>query len=235
MGFYHSPSLVTSGLVLGFDAANPKSYPGSGITWSSLIAGVTGATNANATFETLNLGAMNYDGTDDFTSLAPETLPTGNAMSICIWNYAASSVTGTRGVFWMANALGQRNFAVTLPWNSTVFFDTGAGITGGANVGYNRINKGVTDSDYVNWHHWSFTKNAVSGSMKIYRDGEEWHSGTGMTHIIGIPSTATLGRYGAAGSNWHLGKVSSLLVYNKELSSAEVMQNFNATRGRYGL
>jgi len=36
MSLNHSPSIVTDGLVLCLDAANQRSYPKSGTTWSDL-------------------------------------------------------------------------------------------------------------------------------------------------------------------------------------------------------
>ena len=67
MGLAHSPSLVMNGLVLALDAANPKSYPGSGTTWTDLSGrGNTGTLTNGPTYSSANGGSLVFDGTNDY-------------------------------------------------------------------------------------------------------------------------------------------------------------------------
>ena len=59
--------------------------------------------------------------------------------------------------------------------NGQIYWDCGN--DGG---GYDRINKQATEAEYEGtWQHWAFTKNATTGDMRIYLNGELWHTGTG--------------------------------------------------------
>jgi hypothetical protein len=69
MGLGHSPSIVRDGLVLYLDAANPKSYPGSGTTWFDL-KGTSNSTLSNGpTFVNSNKGYFSFDGVNDYTQI----------------------------------------------------------------------------------------------------------------------------------------------------------------------
>jgi hypothetical protein len=79
MGLGHSPSIVRDGLVLYLDAANPKSYPGSGTTWFDLMGSNNGTFINGATHNSNNLGGVLLDGVDDYVSLSnPQTLNPGS-------------------------------------------------------------------------------------------------------------------------------------------------------------
>ena len=67
MAFNFSPKIVTNGLVLALDAANTKSYPGSGTVWSDLTPnGNNGALTNGPTFNSANGGSIVFDGTNDY-------------------------------------------------------------------------------------------------------------------------------------------------------------------------
>ena len=66
MGISRGKSIVTDGLILYLDAANKKSYPGSGTVWSDLSGNAnTGTLTNGPTFDSSNNGSINFDGTDD--------------------------------------------------------------------------------------------------------------------------------------------------------------------------
>ena len=70
MAFSFSPRIVTDGLVLYLDAANQRSYPGSGTTWSDISRGGNNGTLVNGpTFDPGNGGSIVFDGVDDYVSI----------------------------------------------------------------------------------------------------------------------------------------------------------------------
>jgi hypothetical protein len=70
MGFNYSPKIVTDGLVLCLDAANSRSYPGSGTTWFDLSGNGNNGTLANGpTFNANNNGSIVFDGTNDYVEI----------------------------------------------------------------------------------------------------------------------------------------------------------------------
>jgi len=66
MGAAAGPDIVEDGLVLCLDAANPKSYPGSGNTWTDLRGNGNDGTLVNGVgYDSANNGSMVFDGVDD--------------------------------------------------------------------------------------------------------------------------------------------------------------------------
>ena len=173
MALAHSPRIVTDGLVLHLDAANTKSYSGSGTDWKDFSGKDNDTTLVNSpTYSSNNAGYFNFDGSNDSVTL-PTLDIAGNELTFSVWNYGIEAKSSS--IIWLADSGGHRMLNVHLPWsNRAVFFDKGGN-------NYDRIYKTATNSEYQGWHHWAFTANASTGSMKIYLDGSLWHSGTGKT------------------------------------------------------
>jgi len=69
MGITYNTSIVRNGLVLHLDAANRKSYPGTGTTWTDLSGLNNNGTLTNGvSYQSVNQGAFNFDGIDDFVT-----------------------------------------------------------------------------------------------------------------------------------------------------------------------
>lgn len=72
MSYHNGPKIVSEGLVLYLDAANSKSYSGTGTTWTDLSGNSNNATLVNGpTYSSLNGGGIVLDATDDFISITP--------------------------------------------------------------------------------------------------------------------------------------------------------------------
>ena len=87
MGISYNNSIVTSGLVLCLDAANPRSYPGSGTSWLDISGNDKyGTLNNGPTFSSDNAGVINFDGTNDScaTQISSQMINTQNG-SIATW------------------------------------------------------------------------------------------------------------------------------------------------------
>jgi hypothetical protein len=83
----HSPSIVTNGLVLCLDAANTKSYPGSGTTWTDLSGRGNNGTLVNGVgYNSGNLGSLVFDGVDDYVITSTIT----SYKSLNMWVYLNS-------------------------------------------------------------------------------------------------------------------------------------------------
>ena len=228
MTYVNGPQTVTSGLTLYLDAGNARSYPGSGTNWNSLINNATGSLINGPAFSSVNGGYISFDGTNDYCTLPTNIIQSGNELSFCVWNYGISV---SRSIIWFENASAVRVLNVHLPWaDGTIYFDAG----GAPGDSYDRISKSA-GTEYQGWNYWVFTKNATTGTMKIYRNGVEWHSGTGLTRTIGTPSGLGYIGFLPAGSLYHNGYIANMSIYNRELSVKEILQNFNALRGRFGI
>ena len=94
MATKYSPKTVTDGLLLSFDAANTKSYPKSGTTWSDLSGnGNTGTLTNGPTFNSANGGSIVFDGVDDYVNVANASSLNSSAQTISVW-YNATTIPG---------------------------------------------------------------------------------------------------------------------------------------------
>lgn len=228
---------TSPGLVLYMDAGKPDCYPGYGTTWRSVARGnnVSGSLINGVVFTTNSGSAMIFDGVDDYVSVVPPTT-SQTEITITIWYYKTtikqSFVLNAR------NSAGGREYSFNLPWNdSSVYWDCGnnGGNDNNTVPNYDRISKLASSTEYLGWNHWAFWKNTSIG-MKIYRNGIEWQSGAG-SRLIGPVINLDIARGIAEGVNVYYdnGTVSNLQIYNRALSAAEILQNYNTQKGRFGL
>jgi hypothetical protein len=225
MAVQYNPGIVTDGLLLHIDAGNLKCYPGSGVTLSNIVSTNQATNTSGATFDSGNFRTLSYDGTDDLTVLPVASIPSGTQATVCVWQNI-SNVSG-RSTFWMA-AGGNRTIAAHIPWSdNNVYWDCGD-----SGTSWDRINKITTEAERTGWHYWTFTKNSTTQNMLIYLDGVQWHSGSAKTFNM---SVATSGTFGGGGSFYFSGRIGLFSMYNIELNAVQILQNFNATRRRFGI
>lgn len=104
------------------------------------------------------------------------------------------------------------------PWSdANVYWDAGN------DGGYDRINKVATAADYEgNWVHWAFTKNATTGSMKIYKNGVLWHSGTSKVKPMTGIDHLRLGKGNWGGSESYAGYMDEFAIWDVELDATTI-------------
>lgn len=241
IGVHYGSKIVTDGLVLALDAANPKSYPGTGTTWSDLSGNGNDGTLVNGpTYSNDNQGKLIFDGVNDYSDHG-DILDMGTSdTTIIFWVRPLSVATSNDWFVSKAAALGQSfryAFGVSANTNQPrIFFCPQNGI--------DILALGNTSLSINTWYMLTGIWNR-SGNMQIYvNDQAETMSGS--TNISAYSSTnmqsANPYRVGAftASNNSDVfnpfhGDIAQSLHYNKALTEAEIKQNFNATRGRYGI
>jgi hypothetical protein len=229
------PDLIQDGLVLCLDAANTKSYPGSGTSWVDLSRNGNNGTLTNGpTFSSDANGSIVFDGTNDHAVLATPSIMSGSRVSFCVWVKIISTKNGS--IIWLEDGNDIRYFNVHLTWgDNSIYFDAGNG-TGTSGGVFDRINKSTTATERSGWHYWCFTKNSSTGIMRIYLDGTLWHSGTGQNAPVASASMGLINKVDTASdTSHHNNAIASIKFYNRELSAVEILQNYNATKGRFRL
>jgi hypothetical protein len=116
-----------------------------------------------------------------------------------------------------ANNIRQVN--IHHPWsNGQIYWDCG-----NDGSGYDRINRPAdNDSQIKNkWNHWTFTKNATSGEMKIYLNGEMWHSGSGFFKTIDM-NALNIGGSITNNNLFYYGDMDEVRIWNKELDAQTI-------------
>lgn len=225
MGTNYNPRIVTNGLVLCLDAANPKSYPGSGTTWTDLSGrGNNGTLTNGPTFSGANGGSLVFDGANDYISLPSIVLDKPFTLDF----FCSVNQNKNQGFYVSRTVLakGISVFALGAAGSNTIRFDTGDEQWTTSYV--------VPLSVLVN-----LTLSVDSTSKNLFVNGN-LHSSTPFTGTINSVSStlATIGCSNIDGGSFDNrvnGKIPLFKVYNRALSAAEIQQNFNATRGRYGI
>lgn len=244
MGTAYNPSIVTDGLVLCLDAGNTKSYIGSGTAWNDLSGNNNNGTLTNGPiYGASGGGSIRFDGTNDYVNC-------GRASSLAIANNLTCS-------FWIWFPTGYGN---TNAWNSAV---TKRNIfAAGANKGtfifnYLPSSNWFQLSFFVNttternlrltlntifsvntWTHVTgvWQQSSTNTIITCYKNSVQVGTGTyagnvpshtdidvcvaGLTDGVSEPGNCT---------------IAQVQLYNRVLTDAEIQQNFNATRSRYGV
>jgi hypothetical protein len=141
-------------------------------------------------------------------------------VSVAFWAYGNPDYQPQDGTCFEAlDASSNRVINAHVPWsNSNVYWDAGnAGAT------YDRINKAAATNEIMGqWNYWTFTKNALTGSMKIYLNGSLWHSGTGKINPLSAINKFILGKGNWSGSQSYEGRIDEFAVFGAELDQATI-------------
>ena len=174
---------------------------------------------SNASFD--SNAQMTFDGTDDYVSLPNDLGYSTNSVSVFGWYKINGNPANGYHIICGDSALELSIHS------SATYLRNGVVTTNGRFVS-NNGNQNLNDGNY---HYYGFTFN---GSTKTaYIDGVA----VGTQSVTGTLTTSFAGRkIGAFGGGYHAnGNIPSYKVYNKVLTSAEVLQNYNATKSRFGL
>ena len=215
MGVAYNSRIVTDGLALCLDAANSKSYPGSGSTWTDLSGNGNNATLTNGpTYSSANGGSIVFDGVNDTVSIpasANQAMGTGD----CTFEWWAKTSDATGGY-----ALSASDF-LNITYSAGTLYYQG--------VFYNTTMTFVNTTHYNgSWHHHAITR--ISGTVRWYIDTVQVGTGAdALTYTNNNPILLMQGFFGFTAGNmavWRMYK-------GKGLTAAEVTQNYNALKSRY--
>lgn len=225
MALQHSPSIVTTGLVLCLDAGNPRSYPGSGTAWNDAATNGFNFTLLNGpTYSSNNLGFFTF-GVDDIATAG--------------YNTALDTQTPTVEVWVKTNSLKQNGFWFEKGSVNSQYslFQEGTAIQWRMNIG--GITQLSTSSSVISTSSWcQVVGTYTTGTRVLYVNGVAVNSDTQTGTIATNSSGMSVGAYGGnSGRNayFYNGALSICRIYNQALTATQVLQNFNATRGRYGI
>ncbi|UOK43892.1 MULTISPECIES: T9SS type A sorting domain-containing protein [Flavobacterium] len=163
-------------------------------------------TASNTTSINFSSGRSAEIGTQFFNTI-------NNQISVSFWAKGDSSLPVNNSIIYgYSTNSSQRQLNIHLPHTNDIYFDCG-----NTSNSYDRINKAYGTSNVIKdiWNHWTFTKNATTGTMNIYLNGTLWHTGTSKTKVISILNFAIGGNY--------VGNLKELSVWNKELSAATIL------------
>lgn len=235
MSLGHGPSVIRTGLMLHLDAANTKSYSGSGTTWTDLSGNGYNGVLTDVTYLPANGGVLDFDIT---------------ATGVCdtqadILDLGSNDFTWE---VWLSTDAHSANNQTMIEkgWASG---DRGYGLYIDAFASANRPTFRYT-LDGINWIYfglWSDPDPMIPGTfyqvvvtrngstLRGYKNGV-FNSQRGDLSTNAIYNSAEFLQFGATNNfNWLDGKLPIIRFYNRSLTAAEIQQNFEAQRGRYGI
>jgi hypothetical protein len=234
-----APNVVTDGLVLYLDAANTKSYPGSGTTWTDIAAGNNGTLINGPTFNSANGGSIVFDGVDDYVSIPNNnSLVFGNnnfTVSIWIKTPLASTGEGTPSQWGPIISKGCGTSAPSGTWwfaqNSTNSNRITFNIS--SNPGGTFVTGTTTPILLDGWHNIVFTRIGSTGSM--YTDSTLTNTDTSSDSNLSSTTPLWIAGTSPSATKRTSMTLSQVQIYNRSLSAIEVLQNYNSIKTRYGL
>jgi hypothetical protein len=218
MGIDYNNIIVSDGLVFYIDAANPRSYSGTGLTANGLVGGIGGTLINGVGFTSSNNGSFIFDGTNDYINFGNSSTLQQSTGSLSAWTKASSPGSGYRGIIAKQGAYGlfyTDSVLVAYDWAADTPRSTGINIADNT------------------WKNVVLTyQSGVSNGTRIYINGVSV-----LTATITIQSQVA-NLFGGAEANanqFASCQISSFKMHNRVLTASEVLQNYNATKRRYGL
>ena len=219
-------NIVRNGLVLNLDAADRKSYPGSGTIWYDRSGNKNNGTlTNNPTFSNTNGGVISFNGTNQYIDCGNVLANLTNLSLECFVKFGTQSAS-YGGVIskTLSNADGWeiRVGAYTSTTTDLQFRYVGDY----AAIGFNSsFNNGT-------WYHIVTT--GTNGSQKAYVNGHPFVSGTTALSPSANSNSLLIGKLAYSGLYVNM-TMAYARIYNRALSASEVTQNFNATRKRFNI
>lgn len=232
------------------DAGNPKSYSGTGTTWFDRTQNGNNGTLTNGpTFNSANGGSIVFDGTNDYVNLSdPTSLRLGTSnFTINLWFLTINNSSSTALIVkrQSINPFNLVNIGIGTAVNTG---GGGSDVTSSKKIRFgiraDNSNQYIanTTNDIIDgqWKNITLVRN--SGTIALYINNViqsldvVYNLGTGISSNISVPSyNWSVGAVGDISVQYLTGNISQTSIYNRALSAQEVLQNFNATKSRYGL
>lgn len=224
MGLAHSPSLVTSGLFIYLDPANPRSYPGSGTTVTDISGNGKNATLLNG-MSVINNKFVNADNRTKTIRIPEQDWSSFSNFTVDIW-YKRTGVNnhGTGGAGLPSYYQGIFNYY----WDgaNNIFVGT---TSSASSTALKIFNTPSTTLELNTWVH--ITGITGPGGCSAYINGTLIGTGAGTT--INPNKVVYFGNWDTSWASFC--EIGAIKVYNRALSAAEIAQNFQALRGRYSI
>jgi hypothetical protein len=215
--------LVTPGDYTGL---HPRLWPALGTTKSatqSFKDGLGSSTSSAADVTYASSGAVSFNGSSNYIRWNNNTALDTQMPSVEVW--VKTNATSQNG-FWFEKGTVNAQYAL---------FQEGGVIQWRMNIGGTSTNLSTTTASFMNTSNWfHVVATYTSGSRILYINGVAVNSDAQTGTIATNSGGMTIGEYGGAGYRYN-GLIGAVRVYNRALTAAEVLLNFNAHRGRYGV
>ena len=224
MSNHYGPAPVTLGLVFSFDPGNVKDYSGSGTTVTERVGNSGVGTATNTTYNSASGGYMSYNGASSIVTFNNNIALDTQAVTVEVW--VTTNNLGQNG-FWFEKGSVNSQYAL---------------FQEGANIQWRLGPLGdlsTTTATYMTTATWyQVVGTYTSGDRRLYINGAQVNSNATTGLLSTNASGMSVGAYGGkdgAHAYYYNGNIAIVRVYGRNLSAAEVLQNFNANRRRFGI
>jgi len=226
MSYHNGPRIVTNGIILHIDAANTKSYPGTGTSWTDLSGNGNNGTLTNGpTYSSNNKGFFTFDGVNDFANFGTSFSNGLINITVSSWYYP---VVHTTPSYFLAKYQYPNGWLLAHVSSTNRFSVDGRE----SNVAYFQ---NLSNAIYpVNkWYNVVFTKSGTNWRLYINSLLEANNNNGNGTTPFSNGADFSVGRIDSLDTG--KGNIAQVSVYNRALSQSEITQNYNSVKGRYNL
>jgi hypothetical protein len=219
MGIDSGPIIASEGLVFYIDAANYQSYGGVGITVFDTVGGLGGTLVNGIGISSANSGSFYFDSINDYMLYDTNSIwAVGNTATLEMWVLARLSNTNAR--LW----------CVTNTQSSLDAYINSVGL-----LGFHGSASTVSTFPMNQWVHLTVVYD--NGNFSVYYNGlSQSVNGKISGYNISVTGKLFIGQYAGGGNYYHKGNIANFKIYkNRALSQQEILQNYIATKGRFGL
>jgi hypothetical protein len=228
-----TPRMVTDGLVLYVDAANTKSYSGSGTSWTDLSSTQTSGSLTNGpTFNTTNNGSIFFDGTNDFVDCGNNTIFNfAQQFTYLAWIYPSVLNTYKAIITHRNSASLTSQTSLFISPNSKLYYE----------LSNNSLQFYSGEDLTLTQNRWQMVGVSLdlSGNANLYLNttSSKPNASTILGPFSNFNQNIHIGRHTYSGfdGQYFSGRIAIVSIYNRALSATEVLQNFEATRERFGV
>jgi hypothetical protein len=227
MSYNNGPRIVTNGLVLCLDAANRKSYPASGTVWNDLSSNNNNGTLTNGpTYNSSNGGSIVFDGLDDGIDCGTVSVFDINSnFTICAMIRPIGFGGGGLGRVVDKGTINTGGYVLYVTSPNSFVFQIGRS-TGGSTI---------TATNAVILNEWQyFAATLTNTTLTIYKNGLVINT-TPTSPATSTVKNFFIGNRATTFDRGFAGNIGIISFYDRVLSSAEILQNYNAIKGRFNL
>ena len=223
----YSLGVVQDGLVLNLDAGKFYSYPKSGTAWTDLTNnGRNGTLSATSIgYDSGNGGILTFDGTDDYVQCS-----------------GSLTLTAATFIVWIRRNGNQQSFDGILFSRLTNTTGMMIGQTANNLLGYswnNATNTYQWESNLtlpnLAWSMCAISVSSSSATAYLCQSSGITSATNNVSHASTVMDDIEIARDEQGGARYFTGSIAQVSVYNRALTAAEIQQNFNATRSRFGI
>lgn len=236
MGLSHSPKIVTNGLTLLLDASNPKSYPGSGTVWTDLAQNLSfssqGATPTPFTTKK-GAGCLDFNGSGYWEcTIGSSNVDLGGDCTIIFW-FFCETLAARRTIFEKAgNSYQSYEQEIAVTWEVANDFSYYSRYSPAYDYAGTAVN---TNNDWNMTAIKMSTGKTTSATGFYSKNGAAWASSYTSRSSVALVAAGNLRVGSGYAGTVTDGFIGQVLCYNKMLNDAEILQNYNATKSRFGL